>query len=129
MPELRQIADQIEDRQVPELHEVIVTFPISRISDHTHDAKEQHQQEDHEAAYAEADAHVPVGLRGEDPLPRPLIKQLGGDDRDPERHQGFEAFREPARRVVQLLLRDLRVYTVATITTAGLEPATPRLEV
>ena len=129
MPELRQVADQIKNTQVPELHKVIVTVPISRVSDHAHDPEEQHEQEDHEAAHAEADAHVAVGLRGEDPLPRPLIKQLGGDDRDPERHQGFEAFREPARRVVQLLLRDLRVYTVATITTAGLEPATPRLEV
>ena len=107
MPELRQIADQIKDRQVPELHEVIVTFPISRIGDHAHDAKEQHEQEDHEAAHAEADAHVAVGLGGKNPLPRALIKQLGGDDRDPERHQGFEAFREPAARVVQLLLGHL----------------------
>ena len=129
MPELRQIADQIKNTQVPELHKVIVTFPISRISDHAHDAKEQHEQEDHEAAHAEANPHISISFGGEDALPRALIKQLGGDDRDPERHQGFEAFREPAARIIQLFLRDLRVYRVATITTAGLEPATPRLEV
>ena len=129
MPELRQIADQIEDGQVPKLHKVIVTFPISRISDHAHDPKKQHQQEDHETTNTKTDAHVPVGLRGEDALPRALIEELRGDDRDPERHQGFEAFREPAGRVVELFLGNLRVYPVATITTAGLEPATPRLEV
>ena len=110
MPELRQIANQIEDRQVSKLHKVIVTFPISRISDHAHNTKEQHEQEDHDAAHPKTDAHVAVGLRGEDALPRALVEELGADDRDPERHQGLEALREPARRVIELFLGHLCVH-------------------
>ena len=82
----------------------------SSVRDHAHDPEEQHEQEDHDAADAEANPHIAVGLGGEDALPRALIKQLGADDRDPERHQGLEALREPARRVVELFLGDLCVH-------------------
>ena len=110
MPELRQVADQVEDRQIPELLEVVVTFAISSVRDHAHDPEEQHEQEDHDTTNPKTDAHVAVGLGGEDALPRALVEELGADDRDPERHQGLEALREPAGRVIELFLGDLCVH-------------------